>query len=139
MDILSVRTTKRSEFVDITKDIQRVIDRHGVQRGIVVVYSPHTTAGVTVNERADPAVAEDIVITLSKLVPRNGSYQHLEGNADSHVKTSLMGSSLSLIVEEGRLRLGRWQGVFFCEFDGPRSREVWIQVVPLQTSMDLEK
>ncbi len=131
MEVLRIRTQKRWEFRDISREVQRVVEDSGIRRGIVVVYSPHTTAGLTVNEHADPAVAEDIGSTLEDLVPRNRPYRHLEGNADSHVKTTLVGPSLSLIVEDGRIQLGRWQGIFFCEFDGPRERQVWVQVVPV--------
>ncbi len=130
MTELTLQTHQRTEFLDITAKVQQIVKESGITSGIVVVYSPHTTAGLTVNEHADPAVREDIAETLERLVPRSPSYRHLEGNADSHVKTSLMGPSLALIVEQGRIQLGRWQGIFFCEFDGPRRRSVWVQVVP---------
>lgn len=129
MEVLTLRTSKRTEFLDITDALQEMVRRSGVRSGILVVYSPHTTAGLTVNEHADPAVREDIADTLNELVPRNRTYKHLEGNADSHVKTSLMGPSLSLIVEDGKIQLGTWQGVFFCEFDGPRTRKVWVKII----------
>ena len=129
MEVIHLQTRKRVEFLDITGKVQEVVSRSGVRSGIVVVYSPHTTAGLTVNEHADPAVREDIADTLGDLVPRDRAYRHLEGNADSHVKTSLMGPSLTLIVEDGKIQLGTWQGIFFCEFDGPRSRKVWVRVV----------
>ncbi len=129
MDVIHLQTRRRVEFLDITGKVQEVVSRSGVRSGIVVVYSPHTTAGLTVNEHADPAVREDIADTLTDLVPRERAYRHLEGNADSHVKTSLMGPSLTLIVEDGKIQLGTWQGIFFCEFDGPRSRKVWVRVV----------
>lgn len=130
MTELTLQTHQRTEFLDITAKVQQIVKESGITSGIVVVYSPHTTAGLTVNEHADPAVREDIADTLERLVPRSPSYRHLEGNADSHVKTSMMGPSLALIVEQGRIQLGRWQGIFFCEFDGPRRRSVWVQVVP---------
>ena len=106
------------------------MEESGVQEGICVVFAPHTTAGLTVNEAADPSVARDVSGTLSSLVPHRGSYEHLEGNADSHIKSVVVGQSLSLIVSGGRLVLGTWQGVFFCEFDGPRERRVLVKVVP---------
>ncbi len=127
---LTLQTHHRTEFVDITARVQQAVRESGIESGMVVVYSPHTTAGLTVNEHADPAVREDIGDTLDRLVPRSPEYKHLEGNADSHVKTSMMGPSLTLIVEHGRVQLGRWQGIFFCEFDGPRRRTLWLQVIP---------
>lgn len=129
MEVLTLQTRRRTELVDITDRVQEVVRRSGIRSGIVVVYSPHTTAGLTVNEHADPAVREDIGDTLDDLVPRRRTYKHLEGNADSHVKTSLVGPSLSLIVEDGKIQLGTWQGIFFCEFDGPRTRKVWIKIL----------
>jgi secondary thiamine-phosphate synthase enzyme len=129
METIPVRTQRRNEFVDITRQVQKVIDRNGVKEGVCVVFVPHTTAGLTVNEHADPDVAADMLKTLGTLVPSSEDYAHSEGNSDAHIKASLMGSSVTVIVEEGRLRLGTWQGVFFAEFDGPRSREVWIKVI----------
>jgi len=116
-------------MVDITGKIREAVRQSGVSGGICIVYVPHTTAGVTVNESADPAVAADILEHLAKLVPQ-GRYRHREGNADSHIKAGLMGFSLTLIVRGGDLALGTWQGVFLCEFDGPRRRQVWIKVIP---------
>jgi secondary thiamine-phosphate synthase enzyme len=115
-------------MVDITGKVREEVRRSGVSDGICVVYVPHTTAGVTVNENADPAVAADILEHLAKLVPQ-GRYRHREGNADSHIKASLMGFSQVLLVEGGDLSLGTWQGVFFCEFDGPRRRRVQVKVI----------
>jgi len=125
----SVRTTKRVEFVDITTHVKTIVKESGVSEGIVVVYVPHTTCGVTINEHADPSVVEDIISQLSKLVPTNGGYRHLEGNSDAHIKASIMGSSVTVIVSNGNLLLGTWQGIFLCEFDGPRTREVVVKVV----------
>jgi len=125
----SVRTTKRVEFVDITTHVKTIVKESGVNEGIVVVYVPHTTCGVTINEHADPSVVEDIISQLSKLVPPNGGYRHLEGNSDAHIKASIMGSSVTVIVSNGNLLLGTWQGIFLCEFDGPRTREVVVKVV----------
>ena len=125
-----VSTSSRSQMVDITSKVREAVRGSGVSGGICVVYVPHTTAGVTVNENADPAVAADILECLERLVPR-GRYRHREGNADSHIKASLMGFSLALPVEGGDLSLGTWQGVFLCEFDGPRRRRVRVEVIPL--------
>jgi secondary thiamine-phosphate synthase enzyme len=123
-----VPTSSRSQMVDITGKVREAVLRSGVTGGVCIVYIPHTTAGVTVNESADPAVAADILEQLGKLVPRGG-YRHREGNADSHIKASLMGSSQVLLVEAGDLSLGTWQGVFLCEFDGPRRRHVVVKVI----------
>ena len=124
--ILRVKTRTRNEMVDITAAVQKEVDSAGVQTGTCIVYVPHTTAGITINEGADPAVCRDILTKLEALVPPNDGYRHMEGNADSHIKASLMGSSVSVIVEGGRLILGTWQKIFFCEFDGPRSRKVHV-------------
>jgi secondary thiamine-phosphate synthase enzyme len=124
----SVKTSARSEMVDVTSSVQKEISKAGVSNGICVVYVPHTTAGITINEGADPAVCRDIIGKLNDLVPPDAGYRHMEGNADSHIKASLMGSSISVIVENGRLVLGTWQKIFFCEFDGPRSRKVYVKV-----------
>ena len=115
-------------MVDITGAVQKEVEKGGVTDGVCIVYVPHTTAGVTINEGADPAVCQDIMAKLTELVPPNAGYRHMEGNADSHIKASLMGSSVTVIVEKGRLLLGTWQKIFFCEFDGPRSRRVHIKV-----------
>jgi len=125
---LSLKTSQRSEMIDITGLVEEEVSKAGLREGMAVVYVPHTTAGVTINENADPSVRADIQAALSRLVPYGAGYSHLEGNADSHIKASLMGSSVTVIVEGGRLRLGTWQGIFFCEFDGPRSRRVWVAV-----------
>ena len=124
--IISVKTHKRIDMVDITPSVQKEISNSGVTDGICVVYVPHTTAGITINEGADPAVCQDIMKKLNDLVPPDAGYRHMEGNADSHIKASMMGSSITVLVENGRLVLGTWQKVFFCEFDGPRSRKVFI-------------
>ena len=123
---ISVKTHSRIDMVDITQLVQREISNGDVADGVCVVYVPHTTAGITINEGADPAVCQDIVKKLSELVPPNAGYRHMEGNADSHIKASIMGSSVTVLVESGRLVLGTWQKIFFCEFDGPRSRRVYI-------------
>jgi len=128
MNSISVKTGSRNEMVDITSSVQKEISKAGVDEGLCVVYVPHTTAGVTINEGADPAVCTDIVSKLNDLVPPNAGYRHMEGNADSHIKASLVGSSVTVLVEKGRLVLGTWQKIFFCEFDGPRSRKVFIKI-----------
>jgi len=125
----SVKTTKRVEFVDITAQVKTILRESNVREGIVVVYVPHTTCGITINEHADPSVVEDIISQLSKLVPISGGYRHLEGNSDAHIKASIVGSSVTVIVSNGNLLLGTWQGIFLCEFDGPRTREVVVKVV----------
>ena len=122
---LTVTTSCKMEFVNITGELARELTRAEINEGAVLVYNPHTTAGLTINEGADPAVQSDIIGVLDQLVPRNYPYRHLEGNSPSHVMASLIGSSVTVIVEGGRLKLGTWQRIFFCEFDGPRSRKVW--------------
>jgi secondary thiamine-phosphate synthase enzyme len=125
---ITVKTPQRITLVDITDKLQTVVQKNNVQDGILHVYCPHTTAAITVNENADPSVREDITNTLNQLIPHHANYQHTEGNADAHIKASLIGSSQVLFVENGIIALGTWQGVYFCEFDGPRTREVWVKV-----------
>ena len=127
--VVKVKTSARSELQDITRDVTRVIQQSGIQSGICHLYVPHTTAGICINEAADPDVATDIANALDRLVPRDAGYKHFEGNADSHVKATLVGASETVLIENGRLALGRWQGIFFCEFDGPREREVSIRII----------
>ncbi|MEO0151068.1 MAG: secondary thiamine-phosphate synthase enzyme YjbQ [candidate division WOR-3 bacterium] len=126
---INIKTRSKSEVIDITEMIQSAISRFNKSEGIVLVYVPHTTAGITINENYDPSVREDIMDFLNKLVPKDGKYKHLEGNADAHIKSSLIGNSVVIILENGKLKLGRWQGILFFEFDGPREREVWIKVI----------
>jgi len=126
---LEVKTQHRDQMVDLTAQVQRVVTDAGVVEGSVTVYVPHTTAGVTVNENADPDVVHDLLKQLDAMVPwTQPFYRHAEGNSASHVKASMMGSSVTVLVEDGRLLLGTWQGVWFCEFDGPRSRRAWVAV-----------
>jgi secondary thiamine-phosphate synthase enzyme len=125
----AVRTGRREEFVDVTADVAAAVRDSGVRDGVAHVYVSHTTAGVTINESADPAVKRDILTALARLVPHQGDYRHAEGNSDAHVKSSLMGASASVPVADGKLALGTWQGVFFCEFDGPRMRTVRVTVL----------
>lgn len=125
---LKVRSSRRTEMIDITPQVQEVVNASGVEEGICFLYVPHTTAAITVNENADPSVVQDILEKLSELVPPAARYRHTEGNADSHIKATLVGSSVAIPVDGRRLALGTWQGVFFCEFDGPRSRRVLVRV-----------
>jgi len=126
MEEIGVRTSARAQFLDITSEVQAAVRESGVTDGVCTVFVPHTTAGITINENADPSVASDILNTLGKLVPYGAGYSHSEGNADSHVKASLMGHSVQVLVRNSRLQLGTWQGIYFCEFDGPRSRKAWV-------------
>jgi secondary thiamine-phosphate synthase enzyme len=128
-EMINLKTGKHIEMVDITQEIQKVISQHDLKDGLCVVYVPHTTAGLTINEGADPAVCRDIMTKLSELIAPDAGYQHLEGNSDSHIKASLMGSSVTVVIENGRLLLGTWQKIFFCEFDGPRSRQVFLKLL----------
>ncbi len=125
---LNVRTSHRAELVDITTRVQEAVDESGAESGECIVYVPHTTAGVTINENADPTVQQDVLGHLAKLVPSDGGYRHSEGNSDAHIKASLMGFSATVLVEGGRLVLGTWQGIYLAEFDGPRPRRVLVKV-----------
>jgi secondary thiamine-phosphate synthase enzyme len=125
---IGLKTYSRTGLVDITAEVQRIVDKSKISDGICFVFCPHTTAGLTMNENADAAVKKDITDTLNKLIPENAGYAHAEGNSDSHIKSSLFGSSVNVFVEGGRLALGSWQGIYFCESDGPRMREVWIKI-----------
>jgi secondary thiamine-phosphate synthase enzyme len=128
MEQINVLSKKRIELIDITSQVQNIVKRSGVKEGVCYVYVPHTTAAVTINENADPSVINDIQNYLNKLVPFDGPYSHAEGNSDAHIKTSFMGCSKTIVVTNGGLLLGTWQGIFFCEFDGPRNRKVHIKV-----------
>jgi secondary thiamine-phosphate synthase enzyme len=130
VETISITTKSRTEAVEITHQVQQIVTRSKVRSGVAVVCSAHTTGGLTVNENADPDVMSDLLTALDRLVPRRGDYTHREGNADAHVKTSLVGTSVKVLVEEGRLLLGTWQGIYFCEFDGPRRRRALVQVLP---------
>lgn len=124
---LQIRTTERTHFREITRDVQELVKDAGLEQGFVTVFVPHTTAGITINEHADPDVMRDMKTVLDRMVPWEGGYRHAEGNTAAHVKASMTGSSALVLVEDGRLQLGTWQGIFFCEFDGPRTRSVWVQ------------
>lgn len=121
----SIKTSKRNEFIDITAQIQEIVGE--VPEGVVTVFVPHTTTGITINENADPDVPRDILKKLESLIPKRDNYSHMEGNSDSHIKASLLGSSVRIIVKDGQLLLGTWQSIFFCEFDGPRTRTFYAQ------------
>ena len=125
---LKVVSRKRNEMIDITRDIQKIVNEEKPGDGIVIVYVPHTTAGITINEGADPSVQRDIIETLKKLIPESGDYHHLEGNSDAHIKASLLGSSVTVIVKNNKLVLGTWQHIFFYEGDGPRNRRVYVKI-----------
>ena len=129
MEILDVKTARRTQLVDLTDRLRRVVAAAGVVSGMCYVFVPHTTAGVIINEHFDPDVATDLEGVFDRVVPRAWLYQHSEGNSDSHAKAAMTGTSQMIFVENGELALGRWQGVFFCEFDGPRERKIWVKVV----------
>lgn len=129
MDTIEIRTRKREELIDLTREIGRIVAESGRADGLCTVFVPHTTAGATINENSDPDVKADILMALQNFVPDALPYAHAEGNSPAHVKASLVGSSVSVIVAEGRLQLGTWQGICLCEFDGPRTRQVWVNVI----------
>ncbi len=126
---VEVKTQSRVEFIDITRRIEAVLEESGVKEGICLIFVPHTTAGVTINENADPDVVCDMIKGLEDIAPFSSRYLHREGNSAAHIKASLMGSSESVIIENGSLRLGTWQGIYFCEFDGPRTRKVSVKII----------
>jgi secondary thiamine-phosphate synthase enzyme len=127
MNHIEVKTERRTQFLDITRRVREIVDGEGMRDGSVLVYVPHTTAGVTINECADPDVMMDMESALDRIVPWAAGYEHGEGNSAAHIKTALVGTSVTVPVADGVLQLGTWQGIFFCEFDGPRTRQVWIQ------------
>ena len=126
---ISISTKSHTEFVDITSEINSLVKKSDAKDGMVVVYIPHTTAGITINESSDPAVVSDIINSLEKNVPWDDRYRHSEGNAAAHIKATIMGSSVNVMIEDGSLTLGTWQGIFFCEFDGPRSRKIIVNII----------
>jgi len=130
MKKFDVQTPTREAFVDITRPVEDEVRKSKVQSGICVVYVPHTTAAVTINENADPTVRQDLLMALRKAIPDSLPYAHSEGNSPAHVKSSLVGASIAIPIEDGKLVLGTWQGIFFCEFDGPRRRQVYIKLIP---------
>lgn len=128
MKTLIINSKKRNEFIDITALVEKEVQESGLRQGSCLVYCPHTTAAITINESADPAVCRDIINHLNKIVPVDPGFLHSEGNSDSHIKSSLLGASEEIIIEKGRLALGVWQALYFCEFDGPRSRKIYIKI-----------
>ncbi|SKA82841.1 secondary thiamine-phosphate synthase enzyme [Clostridium sp. USBA 49] len=124
-----IRTTKSQEFVDITNIVKNEVIKSNVKDGIAVIFIPHTTAAVTINENTDPNVVFDILSDLSEVFPKKSSHKHFEGNSHAHIKASLLGASESIIIENGSLKLGTWQGIYFCEFDGPRNRKIYIKII----------
>jgi secondary thiamine-phosphate synthase enzyme len=129
MEIIKVQTSKRAELLNITAEVKKVVHTANVNNGICVVFCPHTTAGLALNENADPSVKKDLIKHLEELVPESKIFSHNEGNSDSHIKTALLGNSVNVIIKDNDLALGTWQAIYFCEFDGPRQREVWIQLL----------
>ena len=129
--ILSVKTHERTELIDVTSEVNQLVKKSGTDQGLCMVYVPHTTAGVTINESADPSVKTDMLMVLNQMVPWEANYRHLEGNSPAHVKATMVGSSELIAIEHDRLVLGTWQGIFFCEFDGPRTRKVHIKIMSI--------
>jgi len=129
METIQVKTSQQCEFLDITPRVEDIVKRSNVISGICYVFVPHTTAGITINENADPNVIRDIIKELNKIVPLEDKYTHGEGNSAAHIKSSMVGCSQAVLIEEGSLALGTWQSLFFCEFDGPRNRSVWVKVM----------
>lgn len=127
---LAVRTGRRTQLLDVTAGVAKMVQDSGVQSGVCYLYVPHTTAGIIINENDDPDVAADIESALARLVPKDAGYRHAEGNADAHIKSALVGTSATIFISNGQLELGRWQGIFFCEFDGPRTRRLRVKILP---------
>jgi len=128
MEEITVSTSRKVEMVDITREVEEVVEKSGVKEGICFIYCPHTTAALTLNENADPDVALDITQAFEALIP-SLDFKHVEGNSPSHIQSSIMGSTLNLFIINGKLKLGTWQGVYFCEFDGPRHRKIWVKIM----------
>lgn len=127
--VLTVKTSSRAQFIELTGQVKHLVSGAGVREGVCYLYAPHTTAALTINENADPTVVQDILTQLEKIVPWQSNYKHTEGNAAAHIKASLLGASQTVFISGGRLVLGTWQGIFFCEFDGPRQRKVFVKIV----------
>ncbi len=127
MQKISIQTNKREQLLEITDHINQFVKENSIDSAVITVYCPHTTAAITINENADPDVTRDIIHEIDRIIPFEDGYRHFEGNSAAHIKASLFGSSDTLLVHSGQLQLGRWQGIYFCEFDGPRSREIWVQ------------
>ncbi len=129
MEKFTIHSVDRTSIIDITQQIQSIVKKSGIKDGVCYIFIPHTTAGVTINENADPDVKSDMLMEIDKVIPFNDSYRHIEGNSAAHIKASLFGNSETIFLKEGRLQLGTWQGIFFCEFDGPRTRHVWVNLI----------
>lgn len=129
MEKITVKTQKKNDLIDVTSEIKTIIQESKVSEGICVVFCPHTTAGITINESFDPSVKTDVLFSLNNISPEYREFRHSEGNSDAHVKSSLVGCSLNLIINQGKLMIGQWQGIYFAEFDGPRAREIWIKII----------
>ena len=129
MEEILVNTRSEIEMIDITRQVQDIVQQSKVTHGICIVFVPHTTAAITINENADPAVLKDIITELNKIIPLQDNYRHMEGNSAAHIKATLTGSSQTVIIENGELQLGTWQSLFFCEYDGPRNRKAWVKII----------
>lgn len=129
MHTFSIATHQRTVMINITNTIQKIAQEHNWNSGLITVFVPHTTAGITINENADPDVQSDMLMEINKIIPFEDGYHHFEGNSAAHIKTSMFGTSETIILENGRLQLGTWQGIYFCEFDGPRQRKIWIKFI----------
>jgi secondary thiamine-phosphate synthase enzyme len=129
MEEITVKTNSKIEMIDITRQVQDIVQQSKVTHGICIVFVPHTTAAITINENADPAVRKDIIGELNKIIPLEDNYRHMEGNSAAHIKATLTGFSQTVIIENGELQLGTWQSLFFCEYDGPRNRKVWVKII----------
>jgi secondary thiamine-phosphate synthase enzyme len=129
MEEITVKTSSKIEMIDITRQVQDIVQHSKVTHGICIVFVPHTTAAITINENADPAVCKDIIGELNKIIPLEDNYRHIEGNSAAHIKATLTGSSQTVIIEKGELQLGTWQSLFFCEYDGPRNRKAWVKII----------
>ena len=133
MDVISVETASRSQMIDVTPGVRTAVRKSGVKSGVVMLFVPHTTAGITINENADRDVTSDIIKELDRVIPEEDGYAHAEGNSAAHVKSSVVGCQMNVLVEKGELALGTWQGIYFCEFDGPRSRKMYVKVMDTET------
>jgi secondary thiamine-phosphate synthase enzyme len=129
MEEITVKTNSKIEMIDITRQVHEIVQRSTVKHGICIVFVPHTTAAITINENADPAVIKDIIKELNKIIPLQNNYRHMEGNSAAHIKATLTGSSQTVIIKNGELQLGTWQSLFFCEYDGPRNRKAWVNII----------
>jgi len=129
MEQFNVQSDNRTGIIDITHQVQSIINKSGIENGICYIFIPHTTACVTINENADPDVKADMLMEINKIIPFSDSYKHSEGNSAAHIKASILGNSETVFIQNGQLQLGTWQGIFFCEFDGPRNRKVWINLI----------